>query len=85
MAYINSEVMIVKDNTIKAVYDSDLVMLLKKLYVFEDVVNGRCKCMFCNTTITLDTIDSIIPNEDEISFSCNSHACRIKLVEGMSN
>lgn len=85
MSYIDNEVKLMKDNSIKAVYDADLELLLKRLAMYEPVTTGQCHCMFCQATITLATIDGIIPNGNEISFSCTSPACRLKLVEGMNN
>lgn len=85
MSYIDDEVRLMKDNSIKAVYDADLEMLLKRLAMYDLVTAGQCRCMFCQSTITLDTIDGIIPNGNEISFSCTSPACRLKLIEEMNN
>lgn len=85
MSYTKKEVILMKDNSIKAVYDADLEMLLKRLAIYDSVVSQKCHCVFCNAIITLDTIDGIIPNGDEISFSCTSPTCRLKLIEGMND
>lgn len=84
MPYTNNEVSIMKDNSIKAVYDSDLEALLKKLNVYDDVTAKKCHCIYCGTTITVDNIDGIVPNDNEVVFSCNTPACRAKLLEEMS-
>lgn len=85
MTYNYHEVSLMKDNSIKAVYDADLEMLLKGLYVFDDIVDGKCQCVFCGTKMTMQNIDGIIPQENTIVFSCNAPACRFKLVEEMNN
>lgn len=83
MAYTINEVSLMKDNSIKAVYDSDLEALLKKLNAYDDVVAQRCHCIYCGAIMTMDNIDGIIPRGNEIVFSCNEPVCRAKLVEEM--
>lgn len=79
------EAVIMKDNSIKVVYDSDLVSLLESLNVLENVMKGECVCVFCGRVISIDNIDGIIPMGDDISFSCNESACRLKLVGEVNN
>ena len=85
MTHTTNGVTLMKDNSIKAVYDADLEMLLKRLGMYDDVVSKKCRCIFCGEPITLDTLDSIIPSGNDILFSCTSHACRLRLTEGMSD
>lgn len=67
-------------NSIKAVYDADLEALLTSLGVIEDVCAGKFHCMFCGEPINMDNIDGIIPHHNDIAFSCNAPACRLKLI-----
>ena len=69
-----------KDNSIKAVYDTDLVALLTSLGVIDDVNTGKLRCVFCGKTIQIDNIDGIIPHNNEVVFSCNAPKCRLKLI-----
>lgn len=69
-----------KDNSIKAVYDADLEALLTSLGVIDDVKAGKLHCVFCGNTINLDNLDGIIPHNNEVVFSCNAPACRLKLI-----
>ena len=69
-----------KDNSIKAVYDGDLERLLQSLGVYDGVIQRAYKCIYCGTTISMDNIDGIIPKNNEIAFSCNTPACRLKLI-----
>ncbi|WP_289747786.1 hypothetical protein [Thomasclavelia cocleata] len=71
---------IVRENKMKAVHDKDLENLLKSLHVYESVVNGEYKCLFCNEKITLDNIDSIVPYEESIQFTCDKLMCHQKLL-----
>lgn len=71
---------IVKENKMKAVHDNDLVNLLRSLNVYNDVINGKCNCLFCNQEITLDNLDSIVPYEGAIQFTCDNPECHFKLI-----
>ena len=77
---INLGVDIVKDNQMKVVHDDDLCNLLRSLDVYEDVINGRYKCLFCGNTITIDNIDSIVPYEKTVQFTCDESSCHIRLL-----
>lgn len=71
---------IVKDNQITAVHDDDLVSLLTSLNVLGSVQNGEKKCLFCKKIITLENIDSIVPHEGSIEFTCDNFECHAKLI-----
>lgn len=68
------------DNKMKAVHDKDLENLLKSLNVYDDVVNHKCTCLFCRNIITLDNIDSIVPYEQTVQFTCDNTDCHTKLL-----
>lgn len=44
---------------INALYDSDLEFFLKKINVYDDILNRKKKCKYTNEIITLDNIYSI--------------------------
>lgn len=69
-----------KNNQMKAVYDNDLEKLLKSLGVYEEVVAGKYNCLFCDNTITVENIDSIVPHEQSIRFTCDNPSCHSKLI-----
>lgn len=71
---------IVKDNQMKAVHDNDLENLLKSLGVYDDVVLGKFECLFCKKKITLDNIDSIVPHNNSVQFTCDEPECHLKLI-----
>lgn len=73
---------IVKDNKIEAVHDDDLIQLLKSLNIYSDVVNGKCKCLFCKSTITIDNIDAIVPHKGKVCFTCDKDSCHERLILG---
>jgi hypothetical protein len=71
---------IVKENVLKAVHDDDLISLVTSLNVYDDIINGKKKCVFCQKTISLDNIDALLPCEDQVEFSCNFPKCHLKLI-----
>lgn len=71
---------IVKDNKMKVVHDNDLEKLLRSLGVYDEVANMQFKCIFCENEITLDNIDSIVPYNRSIQFTCDSSECHSKLI-----
>lgn len=74
------EAKIVKENQMKAVHDKDLEKLLRSLNVYDDVIDGKFKCLFCNNKITLDNIDSIVPYNNSVQFTCDKSECHLKLI-----
>lgn len=71
---------IVKDSKMKVVHDKDLENLLNSLNVYEDVLNGKHKCLFCGQIITIDNIDSIVPYHQTVQFTCDKQECHAKLI-----
>lgn len=71
---------IVKENKMKVVHDKDLEDLLKSLQVYKDVIDGKYKCLFCDEVITFDNIDSIVPYENLVQFTCDKIECHEKLI-----
>lgn len=69
-----------KNNQLNVVHDDDLIKLLKSLSVYDSVVNGEHKCLFCDNVITLDNLESIVPHEGTIQFTCDATDCHAKLI-----
>lgn len=76
----NKGAQIMKDNKMKVVHDDDLKSLLQSLGVYNNVVNGKYTCIFCNRKITLENIDSIVPIDHAVQFTCDSEKCHLKLI-----
>ena len=70
---------------IKAVHDKDLEQLLASLGILEDIKEGRKRCKFCDTTISLDNLETIFPEAGDIKFSCEKAECVKKLFEFTNN
>ncbi|MCF8409081.1 MAG: hypothetical protein K9G36_08925 [Crocinitomicaceae bacterium] len=59
-------------SNLNAVYDDDLIELLKKLNLYDSVINGTAKCKFTDTVITTDNLHSIFPDSGSIKLVCDS-------------
>ena len=69
-----------KNKEMRAVHDDDLESLLKSLNVYNDVVAGKFKCLFCQNKITIENIDAIVPYNNSIQFTCDNPECHLKLI-----
>lgn len=62
--------------TIRAIHDTDLVKVLKKLGLYEGIVEGRYRCFVCGRKITLSNIGGLFKSRDgKINFVCNNMKC----------
>ena len=57
---------------LNAVHDEDLKTLLKRLNLYDKVVEGKLKCKFTETVITVDNLHSIFPESGKIKMVCDS-------------
>lgn len=73
---------LMRKGAIQAVHYDNLIEFLESIEEYERVVSGHAKCYFCNSTITLDNIQSIFPLDNEVKYCCNDESCYSKLVGG---
>jgi len=59
-----------------AVYDGDLDGLLKRLNLYEKVINGKFHCKNCGCTITRENLGVIINENNTIQIYCISTSCK---------
>lgn len=64
-----------KNIGVKAVHDSDLEQLLKKLGIFDDLIAGKLNCIVCGRLVDLDNLGTIFPRDNEICVSCDNSRC----------
>lgn len=65
---------------LQAVHDDDLITLLNSLGEYNNVIEGKRKCFFCDKTITIENISSVFPFEKNIEFCCSDDECYKKLL-----
>jgi len=59
-----------------AIFDEDLINVLKKLGELQKIEEGKVFCSVCNSLITLKNIQIIIPHPDnKFIYVCNDTAC----------
>jgi len=70
---------IVNRTTIAAVLNKDLIVFLESLGELDKVNAGEVRCEYCNRIITLDNIQNIFPENNEVKYCCNNSLCLFKL------
>ena len=65
---------------IKAILDEDFENLLRRLNVYDAVVNGTVTCEYCHEGITLDNISMVFPKNGQVCFCCDKKECTEQLM-----
>jgi hypothetical protein len=64
-----------RDVEVSAISEDILPEVLKKLELYEDVVNGHAKCYICGRQLTLDTIGAIAMLDGKPVLICSKPSC----------
>lgn len=62
-------------NAIKAVYEDDFIGYLKSIGIYERIIAGELKCIYCGNFITLENLEVIIPKENNVELVCKNKNC----------
>ena len=63
-------------NKIQAIFDEDLIDVLKKMGQLQKIDNGQVFCHSCGSLITIKNIQIVIPYfKTEFLYICNNPAC----------
>lgn len=73
--------MFTKDDSLKAVYSSDLDSFLAKLGFAESFSQGDIVCRYCKCVLTKENLYAIVPAYGTIEFCCNQPECVLSLAE----
>lgn len=60
---------------IDAVFERDLQKILKDLGVYDEIIESKKRCIFCNQIISLVNLEYIFSKETEVVISCNRREC----------
>jgi hypothetical protein len=60
---------------IPAIHDHDLQTVLRDLGVLDKVLSGEKLCSVCGAPLTLDTIECLYVQDDELQLCCNRVQC----------
>lgn len=66
---------------IKAISDDKLIILLKNIALYEDVITGKIKCKFCGEIVKIECINAIFPDSGSIKIACDKPIC----IAGLNN
>lgn len=64
---------------VQAVDDRGLSALLKELGVFESI-GKDARCARCGNLVSLDSIETLFPEDGKVRFICNNAKCATALV-----
>ena len=64
-----------KKETLKAVLDSDLDVVLERLGLLRKFDEGELKCSFCGDAVTQDNLHAIYPDRGVVKVSCSRAEC----------
>lgn len=68
--------------TLRAIHDTDLVKVLRKLNMYEDIVKGKYRCFVCGKEITLENLGGLFKSRDgKINLVCNDMKCLLTAAE----
>ena len=67
---------------LKAVHDVDLVGVLRRLGIYRDVVEGRCRCFACGRRITMENLGAMFRTPDgRLHLVCDDVRCLLLAAE----
>lgn len=71
---------LIQNNTIKAVYSSDLEELLSRRELAYDFNAGNIRCKYCSKVISERNLFALMPEDGTLSFICDSPECTEKMM-----
>ncbi len=76
---------IYKNKTINALHDSNLETFLKKIGIYEDIINKNKKCKFTGQIITTENIYSIFKQGGDIKIVSDNPTAIKQFLEFLDN
>lgn len=69
-----------RDKVIPAIHANDLIGVLRKYAMLDDVEGGLVKCTECSKTLSLDNLGSMRRLDGKLVFTCNNILCYYNVV-----
>jgi len=66
---------------VKAVHDTDLEKVLRKLGLYEKLLNGELRCAICGSPLTLEDLGGLYRMNGEIKLVCGRIQCLVEAAE----
>jgi len=71
--------MLTNNDTLKALYSTDLASFLEKANIKTAFVKGEIKCIYCNISMSENNLYALIPNNDHFDLCCTKAECIMNL------
>jgi hypothetical protein len=68
------------DKVIPAIHANDLIGVLQKYGLMDDIESGLCKCTECSKTLSLNNLGSLRRLGGKLVFTCNNVLCYYNVV-----
>ncbi len=68
-------------NVVKAIHDSDLERVLKRLGLYEKLLRGELRCAICGRPLTLENLGGLYREDGEVKLVCNRIECLVEAAE----
>ena len=73
--------MIIKNDTIRALYSDDFSRFMSEAGLLEHFNNGDLCCRYCRQIITIDNLHALIPALESWEMCCTEPKCVVKFAE----
>lgn len=60
---------------VPAIHERDLELIIKELGMYEKISARELYCSICESPLTIDTIECLYMQEDDIKICCNKGSC----------
>jgi len=64
-----------RKKTLDVLFYSDIELFLKNINKYDDFIQDKILCNYCNEPINLDNICTILIKQDNFIFLCNKKSC----------
>ena len=58
--------------------DENVEIILRKLNIYDTIINGEAKCYICQDRIKLDNLGGILEIDGELALICDKPSCIAK-------
>jgi len=65
-------------NVVKAIHDTDLEEVLKKLKLYDRLLRGEFKCAICGCPLTLENLGGLYRENGEVKLACERIQCLVE-------
>ena len=72
-----------RKHTVRAIHDEDLHEFLESIGIRQSIEAGRIPCHVCGQTLTIDTVQAVLPINNKIAAVCSQPDC-IKKIEAVT-